>query len=204
MTRARRDLIVLERAVVGELAKLCHSESTPNTLDEALGNLAEACWVEAGTTLDPSDDERTAQAAIEEALGFAARSQRRFRGALRAFVRGRFVVPGAAKDPLGPRLQRTYSLMATRLWEISVYDTARACAGACVRPGLCGSEGGRACAMSLVFPYLEEPTAQGPVRRNWMRTADAIVRGLARLKLTGELGYMPDRDAVRKALQRLA
>jgi hypothetical protein len=184
-SRDRQDDDALRR----ELERHYESATPASTLDEALGNLARACWADAGATPNPFKDETAAQAMILRALDYSARSRSEFRIARRVFRSGRFTVPRANKDPLSPRLLRTYWLMATRLWETSVADPARP--------------------SGVAFPYLHERVgdAREPsshVVPNWGKTADAIVRGLKRLREEGDLSYLPDRAAVREALKRQA
>ena len=201
----------MESALVArELARHYSDCEAGDSVDAALRCLARACWMRAAETADPYVDETAAHEIIQRAL---AASEWPFLEARKVFEAGRFVMDGAAKDPLGQRLHRTYWLMACRLWETSVVDLPRRCAADCARPGQCESENDStrsACAQSFVYPYLREEVGEPfdgePAKLflvpKWGATAKAIVDGLKGLHETGELNHRPEVDAVRKVLKR--
>jgi hypothetical protein len=207
------ELPLRDELIARELARHYSHDRVTNSLDAALRAVARACWVRAGETLNPYEDETTARAHILRALDRAAKTGWEFREARRVFTKGRFVIPRTHRDPVNQRLSRTYSLMATCLWETAISDPARQCRADCERPGSCEAETDdtrTACARSFVYPYLREEPCQpqdGEPDRlmrvpNWKATATAIAVGLRGLHETRDLNYLPDVDAVRKALQR--
>src|SRR5688572_3836619 len=113
--------ITLNDLLARELARHYSDGAEPKSVNEVLGDLADACWTRAEETPDPYEDETVARALIARALEFAARrsseQQRDFMQARRVFQGVSFTMPGASKNSEQPRLRRTYRLMASCLWE---------------------------------------------------------------------------------------
>jgi hypothetical protein len=200
----------LDDALISALARHYTDCEPAQTLAEALACLADACWTRAGETLNPDEDDPTARAVVLKALNYAVDAtggSQEFRVARSVFTAAQFHVPGASTDSLNQRLSRTYLLMANRLWDTWVSDPTHRCAE-CQR--LADDETSVDCVRSRVYPYLREDDAARNddgkpatlLVPNWKKTADAIVEGLRMLRAVGKLTYVPDRDAVRKALQR--
>jgi hypothetical protein len=175
-----------DAAIARELARDDADTNAPITLDEALGRLAEACWMRAGESLSAYEDEETARALVGEALDFAATRQSKYREArriFRAFLRTKRPLLPRVFDPRAVRLQRTYWLMASRLFEIVLLDENRPPAS----------------------PYLHldsrEPNFHEP---NFEKAAEAIGRGLKQFRTQyPQLSIdLPTTGAIRKNLQR--
>jgi hypothetical protein len=160
-----------------------------DTLDDVLACLALACWTRACDTPDPYIEEHAARERVLAALDFAAERDFKFREARRVFkvfLKGKLPLLGRRTDTLTARLQRTYSLMAMRLFDTRLDVPAHADQTfPFVHPGL-DNEG-----LPVYLPNMD-------------KAADAIVRGLRRLreKQPGLIPHLPTRDAVRQALKR--